>query len=269
MCAKLHQMRWVLATIASAVMILGGPQLAWSQWGSLKGQFVLDGQAPEAAAINADKDVPTCGKCSLKDEKLVVNGGNGGIRNIVVLLSPEKGKEKSVKVHPSYGESAGGIVTIANQCCRFEPRIVTLRTSQTLQITNPDPVAHNSNVASVKNASINPSIPAGGKVDAKFPKEENLPCTISCNIHPWMKGYIVVKDHPYMAVTDADGKFEIKDLPAGKWQFRVWQESSGYVAKVKLGGKETNKRGEFEATIEDGKSNDVGIVKVDPKVFSK
>lgn len=253
----------------ASVLVLLGANIASAQWGSLKGQFLLDGKAPEAAAINADKDTPTCGKCALKQETLVVNPANNGIRDIVITLSPAKGKEKDVKVHPDYEKDAAANVTIANQCCRFEPHIVLLRTSQTLQITNPDPVAHNSNVTTSKNAAINPSIPAGGKYDAKFAKEENLPCKISCNIHSWMSGQIVIKDHPYMAVTDQNGNFEIKNLPVGEWQFRAWQESAGYIAKVKVGAKETSKKGEFDAAIKDGAATDLGVIKVGESVFKK
>ncbi|MDA0659513.1 MAG: hypothetical protein O2931_05145 [Planctomycetota bacterium] len=253
----------------ASLLVLCGANVASAQWGSLKGRFLLDGKAPEAAVINADKDTPTCGKCALKQETLVVNSENNGIRDIVITLSPAKGKKKDVKIHPDYEKDAAANVTVANQCCRFDPHVVLLRTSQTLVITNPDPVAHNSNVTTIKNAAINPSIPAGGKHDAKFPKEENLPCKISCNIHPWMSGQIVIKDHPYMAATDADGNFEIKNLPVGEWQFRAWQESSGYIAKAKIGAKESSKRGEFDAAIKDGETTDLGVIKVGEAIFKK
>ena len=49
---------------------------------------------------------------------------------------------------------------------------------------------------------------------------------VGCNIHPWMGAYIVARKDPYAAVSDKDGKFEIKDLPAGKeLEFRLWQEN--------------------------------------------
>jgi hypothetical protein len=35
-------------------------------------------------------------------------------------------------------------------------------------------------------------------------------------------------------VTDADGNFEIKNLPAGEWVFRIWQEKAGYLTQLKI-----------------------------------
>jgi hypothetical protein len=51
-----------------------------------------------------------------------------------------------------------------------------------------------------------------------------------------MGAWIRVFDHPYFAVTDADGKFEIKNAPAGKCRIVIWQESIGYRGGAK--GKE-------------------------------
>ena len=52
-----------------------------------------------------------------------------------------------------------------------------------------------------------------------------------CSIHPWMKGYVFIIDHPFAAVTKADGSFEITGVPAGKQQLVVWQSTKGYVTE--------------------------------------
>src|SRR5207248_1927486 len=70
---------------------------------------------------------------------------------------------------------------------------------------------------------------------------ESGPIEYKCSIHPWMNGYVRIFDHPYYAVTDENGNFEIKNAPAGKWRMIVWQEKVGY-----LGGKE----GRFGTPIE-------------------
>ena len=46
-----------------------------------------------------------------------------------------------------------------------------------------------------------------------------------------MRTNVLIKDHPYTAVTDATGRFEIKDLPTGEQTFRVWHERPGYVVR--------------------------------------
>jgi len=75
-------------------------------------------------------------------------------------------------------------------------------------------------------------------------------------IYPWFLGHVLVQDHPYFAVTDANGRFEIKNLPTGTWRFRVWHERSGYIQQVERNGiKENWERGHFEITISEGNNN--------------
>ena len=80
-----------------------------------------------------------------------------------------------------------------------------------------------------------------------------------------MKGYVLPRDNPYFAVSGADGKFEIKDLPVGKLEFQVWQEKAGNFKDYTTGGW---KSGRFEFDIKAG-DNDLGTIKFDPKLFTK
>ena len=123
-----------------------------------------------------------------------------------------------------------------NHQCRFEPHVTMLRTTQTLVAGNKDPVGHNTNLSTLKNPPQNILIPAMGEQKLNFPMDESLPTTVNCNIHPWMKSFVVIKDHPYMGVSDKDGKVTIKNVPAGKWTFQFWQEAAGYVSEVELQG---------------------------------
>jgi uncharacterized protein (DUF2141 family) len=50
---------------------------------------------------------------------------------------------------------------------------------------------------------------------------------VKCNIHHWMRAYIGAVQHPYFAVTGADGTFEIKNLPPGEYSVAAWQEKLG------------------------------------------
>ena len=56
---------------------------------------------------------------------------------------------------------------------------------------------------------------------------ERFPIEVSCSIHHWMKCWVRVFDHPYFAVTDDNGKFEIKYAPKGKLRLFIWQETGG------------------------------------------
>lgn len=236
-----------------------------ADWGDLSGQFVYDGKAPAPPVIVPTKDVEVCGKKKLFDENLVV-GADGGIADIVIWLNPGDAK---LAIHEMYAKTATGEVELGNAGCRFEPRIGLLRTSQTLLLANHDPIAHNMKAEPRDSDPFNPLIPPNASFKVKIGTAQNLPVPVSCAIHPWMSGYVVVQDHPYMAVTDKSGKFTIKGLPAGTWTFTAWQSKSGYLKDVTVGGKKAVwKRGKFEVTIKAG-ANDQGAIKVDPENFNK
>jgi hypothetical protein len=48
--------------------------------------------------------------------------------------------------------------------------------------------------------------------------------TLLCNVHPEMEGFVVVLETPYFAVSDKDGNYTIKDVPAGKYTLKIWHE---------------------------------------------
>jgi hypothetical protein len=256
--------------VALCVVALTGA-IGAAEWGDLTGTFIYGGKAPEPAALKVDKDVAVCGKHKLVDESLVV-GADGGIKNIVVFLYLKEG-DKAPPIHPSYEESAKDDVVLDNRNCRFEPRVALLRTTQKLVIKNSDPVGHNTKIDCLNNTGINPLIPAGAQFDQHFTAVERVPSIVSCNIHPWMSARVLIKDHPYMAVTDDAGKFTIKNLPVGKWTFQVWQEKAGYVQEVSLDGKKTKwQRGRVEVEIKasgEDMPNSLGTLKLAPEVFKK
>jgi hypothetical protein len=236
-------------------------------WGSLKGRIVYDGAPPAPQPIAVTKDQEVCGKLNLVDESLVI-GKNGGIKNVLVFIYVERGG-KTPEVHPDLTKAAVEPVVFDNLNCRFEPRMVLVQTNQTLTLSNSDPVAHNTKVDSFSQP-INPLLPPGAKLPQKFTAAERLPARASCSIHPWMTGWVVIKDHPYMAVTDEEGNFEIKNIPAGTWTFQFWQEKSGYLTKVNVNGKPADwARGRVDLDIKDKAALNLGEVKVAPEVFQK
>ena len=228
-----------------------------AETGDLKIRFELDGDLPEQKEIDVNKDVQFCGKHKLMDETLVVNPKNKGIKNVVVYVYTGRGGSKLDDVEP-----AGNTHELVNQDCRFEPHIVIAQTGDTLKVTNPDDVGHNANLSFFNNKQQNLMIPATQEKDVALEKSEPAPIPVDCNIHPWMKAYVVVLDHPFAAVSDENGEMTIKGLPAGEeLVFRAYHES-GSIKEVVIGGKKDEwKRSKFEMEIEPG-MNDMGTVVV-------
>ena len=238
------------------------------QWGHLSGRFVFDGKPPEVEHVKVDKDVLAFGK-PIVDERLIINAKNRGIANVVLFLAVKKVDKLSV--HPWYETAANAKIDLTIHHGRYEPHITLVRVGQTLVLKNKDPVSHNLNMPFLKNRPSNLISPPIGDLEWKFTKAERLPTTIHCNIHPWMKGRVLIMDHPYMAKTDADGRFEIKNLPVGEHTLKLWHAEAGYVREIRFGTDKditSVKRGRLTVTIKPG-DNDQGDLHVPPSLFEK
>ena len=129
---------------------------------------------------------------------------------------------------------------IDQQNCRYHPHVFGMRVNQPLEIVNSDPTLHNIHALPKGNAEFNTGQPIQGmKMTHTFSAKEVM-VPFKCDVHGWMNAYVGVLDHPYFAVTEKDGKFELKDLPAGTYTIEAWHEKLGtQTASVTLGQKET------------------------------
>ncbi len=235
-------------------------------WGTLRGRIVFDGPAPKQAPLAITKDKEFCSIKPPLSEQLVVNGKDGGLANVGVWLYLKRGA-KAPTPHPSYAAKLKEPVVLDNLWCRFDPHVAFLTTGQTLRIGNADKVGHNTKADFLNNSPFNEIIPAGGDITKTFSEPERTAVPVSCSIHPWMTGYVIVQSHPYGAVSDADGNFVIENLPVGEWTFQFWQEKSGYLSEVNMGGKNAKwKKGRVKLTIKSG-DNNLGEIKVKPALF--
>ena len=240
---------------AAALLVFGASPVLAQQTGELKIQFVYGGDPPKPAQLNPNKDAQFCGNHPLVDETLLVNPKNKGIKNVVLYVYTGRGGSDLPKT-----DAGGDTLVLQNENCRFDPRIVVAQVGDTLKVTNPDPVGHNANLNFFRNKAMNPTIPAGEAVSVKLEEEEPAPIPVDCNIHPWMRAYVVVLEHPFAAVSDEDGVLTIKGLPAGEeLTFRVFHEA-GRIDEVNVNGEERSwRRSRFDVAIKPG-MNDLGTV---------
>lgn len=240
---------WLVCTALSATAV---------EWGTIKGRLVLDGTAPAPAAITVNKDPEFCGQHNLIDET-IVPGENGGLPNAFVFLYTKRGQK--LEIHPDLAEAAA-VVVLDNKGCRFEPHALVVRTGQPFEVHNSDPgIGHNTNVATLSNPSFNETVPNDAPLKKSFANPEAYPVTVACNMHPWMKAHLLIRDNPYMAVTAPDGTFEIANVPAGTHEFIFWHESAGNLKNVKLGAAgKTDRKGRAKLKLAAGETLDLGDV---------
>jgi hypothetical protein len=241
----------VLSVIFANRTVADGPA-----WGDVKGRIVFDGaEAPAAKVINVDKDQNHClSKGNLHTEDLVVNKKNLGVRWVFVWLAPEK-DAPPLQVHPNLQKIDKKTVEIDQPCCQFIPHALALREGQELVAKNSSPIAHNVHwTGGLKNPGANQIVPAGGSLPITDLKADRSPVKFQCDIHGWMVAWVRVFDHPYYALTDADGKFEIKQAPAGNYRLIIWQDN-GWGSGLKYGQ---------PISIEGGKVTDKGEIKFKP-----
>ena len=202
---------------------------------AIKGQVKWNGEkAPEVVLVNlaghADK-AACCKDGPLAANAVEVDPKTLGVKNVVVWLRPDDTikdntfPQASIKPELTAPKSVERIID--QPICQFEPKITIARAGDTLVVKNGSKIGHNVNYGS-DIQSINQLVPAGGAVKLAKPLDaQRHPITVACNIHPWMTAQVRVFDHPYYALTDKDGKFEIRDVPVGIWRI-VHQHENGF-----------------------------------------
>ena len=210
--------------------------------GTLKGRVVYVGSytplAPLFAKGAAAKDPSVCGVEAIPNETILVK--DGGLANTFIYLD----KIPKGAVIPAVGDP----ILFDQKVCVFTPHAMVVRVKQPIKILNADGAAHNTHTYPKKNTAFNSVVQPNDRsgVDLTYGQAEKEPFTVGCDIHSWMTAYHLPLDHPFGAVSAADGTFEIKDLPAGKHEFKVWHEVGKMVEKAFV---VTIKPGDNEVTI--------------------
>jgi plastocyanin len=197
-------------------------------WGTLKGTVVFGGAPPEAKIQEqqgkAQKDPEICAKTApIMSERLVVDSATKGVKNVFVyLLRPSA-------INPEAKKAAESAKPLFDQKgCVYIPHALSVMTGVPVTVKSSDGTNHNVSFQ-LKNLTQNPLVAPGATLEITPQSPERNPGLVSCSIHPWMQAYWMVLDHPYSAVTDAQGNFEIKNVPAGTQKVVVWQEAVGPV----------------------------------------
>ena len=205
---------WLMSLVGEAVeQVFGYEVISVSDGGSIVGTVKYTGPRPVAAPLSISKDQEVCGKTEKMNETLLISE-NQGIQNAVVsLVNIEKGKRFSQKS-----------VTLDQKDCRYTPHILLVPVDSELSILNNDGILHNFHSHSTNNPVVNKAQPKFKKVmKEKFSEPEVI--KVTCDAHAWMAGWLVIIEHPYYAVTDTKGNFQLENIPPDKYTLKVWHET--------------------------------------------
>jgi plastocyanin len=190
--------------------------------GDVTGRVTYGGDPPAPKAIEITKDPEICGRTPLLDDALVV-GADHGILNVVVRVA-DPGENPKPMAAPA------AAAALDQNGCRFAPRIALLPAGTPLDFVNSDGILHNIHTWSKINPSFNRAQPKFKKVMTETFANPEL-FRVTCDVHPWMTGWVVVAGHAYYAVSGPDGRFTIAGVPAGARTLEFWHERLGVQKK--------------------------------------
>ena len=201
---------------------------------TLVGAVRWPGDRPEPTAKfanNGARPIPGFGLVLIND--LMIEPTTRGVKNVMVWLRPDVDDRAQSfpldKVKPELRDVGrpSTLHTIGLRDGNFEPRVLAARAGDRLRFFNNSPAGINVSYSS-DIESFNILLPiAGEKKLSKALEAQRPPITYTCNIHPWLQGRVRVFDHPYFAVTNEFGHFEIPSVPVGKWRI-VYAHELGY-----------------------------------------
>jgi plastocyanin len=204
----------IVALVLAGCAVAAGPVSA----GAIKGAVIHAGPPPEKKTVTINIDQYVCGK-SRESEELVL-GPNRGVRWAVVSLQAPP---------PGARWEATAPVQVDQQQCVYVPRVVVVPVGGTVDFLNSDRLLHNLHSVSSENATFNRTQPKGRTIPVTFKKPEIV--RIDCDLHTWMRAWVVVAEHPFFAVTGPGGEFALDNVPPGKYTLKIWHETLGTVTR--------------------------------------
>jgi len=226
-----------IRTLCKLLLLLFAPlatqaAVADDDWGTLRGVIRVTGTIPRLANL-----APAAGLCPavpVPEESLLVDPETGGLQNVAIYLL-----KAPSRIHPSLREVPARPAQQFLQDCRFVPRMLIVRVGQKVEVYHDDPLVHMPRWHGFRN-TINPNPAAANPEIVRLTTAEQIPVKLACDVHPYMTGWWVTLAHPYAAISNGQGEFQIPLLPDGEQELIIWHERKGYIHKS------------FRVTIEPG-----------------
>ena len=195
------------------ITVLLMPGTAFS--GAIQGVAIFSGKTEQLKPYKTGKYKKVCGS-GIPNESILID--NKGVKNSVISLHGKKLKKR------------GGEYKLDQKKCRYEPHVIAVPLDSELKIHTSDPINHNIHTYSFENDPINIMFLPGQDAYSQEMEEAEV-IKVECDLHDWMRAWVVVTPNAYSAVSGADGSFEIPDVPPGKYELTAWHETLGSLTK--------------------------------------
>src|SRR5580692_111818 len=184
--------------------------------GTITGTVKWSGPVPHLPTAALSKDIEVCDPQSHKTrdlERLVIGPQEGVANTVVFLKNISSGKPMDIPEARRF---------LDQKQCRYEPHILLVPENGAVQIRSSDATLHTVHMDGAAtynlpfpftNEVVSRTMPAAGLV--------NIRCTGG---HTWMNAEMLVVPHPYYAVTDMAGRFQLTDVPPGQYEIVAWHE---------------------------------------------
>ena len=213
---------WILSVMRLAIAQEAAQkplyQLAGNE-ATITGTINVTGTVPKALLIDMYAD-PVCVESNLKPqtEDLIVSENK--LQNAFVYLKSDPRNRYRFAVVDSE-------VVLQHRNCQYSPRVLGVMVGQKLSVVNSDQTIHNTHPTPKFNPEWNTSSPPNSPPVVKMLTRPEIIIPFKDNQHPWEKAYVAVMDHPFFAVTNEFGRFEIHGVPPGSYTLVVWHERLG------------------------------------------
>jgi hypothetical protein len=212
----------VLLVVADRLPAWGYEEITVTAGGAVTGQVVLTGSSPPARIFHLvfSPNFDFCGKISdgqgnrlLKEFQVADDGGLQGV--VVAVVGVEKGKKFDYAPQ------------IDIETCRIAPFVLPVRNGSPVSIVNNDSIAHDIQGYTVKDGSTfamfnKPMVPKSTADKEIQMRKGHYLFRTQCGVHDFMQSWGIAIGNPYFAVTGADGRYTIPDLPPGVYDVIAW-----------------------------------------------
>ena len=201
----------IILFLSIAVLLMPGTAFS----GAIQGVAIFSGKTEQLKPYKTGKYKKVCGS-GIPNESILID--NKGVKNSVISLHGKKLKKR------------GGEYKLDQKKCRYEPHVIAVPLDSELKIHTSDPINHNIHTYSFENDPINIMFLPGQDAYSQEMEEAEV-IKVECDLHDWMRAWVVVTPNAYSAVSGADGSFEIPDVPPGKYELTAWHETLGSLTK--------------------------------------